>query len=261
MVAKKLFSSRQAAILTQVKHRGRVLVDELAEIFSTTPQTIRKDLQALADANKVMRFHGGASLLTGLEYTDFEVRKKINATEKQGIGKTVASQIPNNTTVMINGGTTTTAVAAELKHHTGLKIVADNISIANDLRLFEGLEIIVPAGVVRRSDGAVLGETAVDFIRMFRADIAVIGTAAISEDGTLLDYDLREANVARAIIECSAHVILATDTSKFMSKGPVRIGHLSQVDTLVTDARDNPQIASLCHEHGVDLIVDNRIIS
>jgi len=201
-----------------------------------------------------MRFHGGASLLTSLEYTDFEIRRKIADQEKQAIGKAVASLIPNNIALMINAGTTTAAVALQLKHHTGLKIVPDNVSIANDLRLFEGIEIMVPSGVVRRSDGAILGETAVDFIRMFRADISVIGAAAISRDGALLDYDLREANVARAIIECSEHVILAADSTKFLGKGPVQISHLSHVDTLVTDQCKDSNLIELCKKHDVDLI-------
>jgi DeoR family glycerol-3-phosphate regulon repressor len=248
------FSSRQAAILNHIKHEGRVLVDDLAETFSTTPQTIRKDLQSLADAGKIMRFHGGASLRTGLEYTEFDIRRKIFPDQKEAIGKAVASLIPNNIALMINAGTTTAAVSRELKHHTGLKIVTDNVSIANDLRLFEGVEVMVPAGIVRRSDGAVLGGTAVDFIRMFRADIAVIGAAAISHDGALLDYDLREANVARAIIENSHQVILAADSSKFDNSGPVQVGHISQVNTLVTDQCSNLAIIELCKTHKVDLI-------
>lgn len=247
-------SARQTAILALIKQQGRVQVEYLADTFSTTPQTIRKDLQVLADANKVMRFHGGASLLTSLEYTEFEIRRKIGVKEKQAIGKAVANIIPNNIALMINTGTTTEAFAIHLKHHTGLKIVPDNVNLANDLRLFEGLEIMVPAGVVRRSDGAILGETAVDFIRMFRADIGVIGAAAVSSDGSLLDYDLREANVARAIIENSQHVILAADSSKFISRGPVQIGHLSQIDTLVTNQCDNLAIVDLCQEHQVNLI-------
>ncbi len=247
-------SKRQTVILEHIKLQGSVQVEELAELVGTTPQTIRKDLQELADANKIVRFHGGASLLTGLEYTDFEIRRKIFPRKKEAIGKAVANRIPNNIALMINAGTTTAAVSNELKHHAGLKIVTDNVSVANDLRLFEGVEVMVPAGVVRRSDGAILGETAVDFIRMFRADIGVIGTAAISRDGALLDYDLREANVARAIIENSNHVILAADSSKFGSSGPVQIGHLSQVDTLITDRCNDSAFSEICKIHHVDII-------
>ncbi len=87
--------------------------------------------------------------------------------------------------------------------------------------------MIIPGGNVRCSDGVILGETAVDFISQFRADIAIIGAAAISDDGTLLDYDLREAHICHTIIENARHIILASDSSKFGSSTMVKTGHLS----------------------------------
>lgn len=248
------FNSRQMAILGQTRQRGRVFVDELAELYSTTPQTIRKDLQVLADAGEIMRFHGGASLLAGIEYTSFEIRRNIAAAQKDLIGQMVAKHIPNNVALMINIGTTTAAVAKHLSMHVGVKVVTDNVNIANELRLFSGVEVMVPGGVVRRSDGAILGGAAVDFIRQFRADIAVIGAAAIAQDGALLDYDLREAHVARAIIENAHHVILAADSSKFDRSAPIRIGSLSQVHTFVTDRCRSQAISDLCNKHQIELI-------
>ena len=252
------FNTRQVAILGQVRQRGRIFVDELAALYATTPQTIRKDLQLLADAHEVMRFHGGASLLAGIEYTGFETRRNIAAVEKDLIGQAVANRIPNNVALMINIGTTTAAVARHLKVHVGLKVVTDNVNIANELRTYPGVEVLVPGGVVRRSDGAILGEAAVDFIRQFRADIAVIGAAAVAKDGALLDYDLREAHVARSIIENAHHVIMAADGSKFGRSAPVCVGHLSQVHTLVTDRCDNEAIAALCAKHQIDLVEARR---
>lgn len=248
------FNPRQVAILGQVRQRGRVFVDELAELYSTTPQTIRKDLQVLSDAGEIMRFHGGASLLAGIEYTSFEVRRNIATAQKDLIGQTVAQHIPNNAALMINVGTTTAAVAKHLNMHVGMKVVTDNVNIANELRLFPGVEAMVPGGVIRRSDGAILGGAAVDFIRQFRADIAVIGAVAIAGDGALLDYDLREAHVARAMIENAHHVILAADSSKFERSAPVCIGNLSQVHTFVTDQCRNQVILDLCSKHQIELI-------
>jgi len=250
-------SSRQNAIFQHVRRNGRVLVEELVEMFGTTPQTIRKDLQVLADANKVMRFHGGAALLAGVEYTSFEARKHMAAKEKEVIGKAVAKLIPNNIVLMLNIGTTTAAVAQQLKYHAELKIITDNVNIANDLRTFAGINVMVPGGSVRRSDGAIIGEAAVEFLSQFRADIAVIGTAAIGADGTLFDYDLREAHVARAIIKNSRHVILAADHTKFDCSAPVQIGHLSQVDMLVSDDCTNSTILALCDQYDVELVNAN----
>ena len=250
-------SPRQTAIFQHVRRNGRVLVEELVEMFETTPQTIRKDLQALADANKVMRFHGGAALLAGVEYTSFEARKHMAAKEKELIGKTVSQLIPNNTVLMLNIGTTTAAVAQQLRHHAQLKVITDNVSIANELRTFSGINVMVPGGSVRRSDGAIIGEAAVEFLSQFRADIAVIGTAAIGGDGTLFDYDLREAHVARAIIQNSRHVILAADHTKFDCSAPVQIGHLSQVDKLVTDDCTSSSLLALCEKYNVELVNAN----
>ena len=249
-----ILTARQNAILNQIRQQGRVLVGDLADAFRTTPQTIRKDLAALSDERLVLRFHGGATLIAGAEYTRFEVRQRIAAAQKEAIGNRVAELIPNNVGVLINVGTTTAAVARALQFHVGLTVVTDNVSIANKLRTFSGVEVMVPGGAVRGSDGAIVGGAAVEFIRLFYADYAVIGAAALAENGALLDFDLREASVARAILDNARHIILAADSSKFARSAPVRIGHLSQVDSFVTDISADQALRALCEEHEVELI-------
>jgi len=247
--------ARQAAILKHLQTSGRAAVDELADAFETTPQTIRKDLNALATVNQVIRFHGGAALIAGTEYAGFSVRVEIAREEKESIAAAVAAKIPNNTTVFINSGTTTAKVAMRLSHHVGLKVVTDSVFLANEIRSFPGLEVMVPGGVVRKADGAIFGQETVDFIRQFRVDFAVIGAAAIATDGALLDYDLREASVARAIIQNSRNVILSADSTKFGRAAPVCIGQIEQVDTLVTDKSCPAELRALCAHKGVDLLV------
>ena len=88
-----------------------------------------------------------------------------------------------------------------LRGKQGLLAITNNINVVNILQGYEQIEVIVAGGVVRHSDGGVVGEAAVDFIRQFKVDYAVIGTSAIDEDGTLLDFDYREVKVAQAIIE------------------------------------------------------------
>jgi DeoR family glycerol-3-phosphate regulon repressor len=246
-------TTRQNAILNQVRQQGRVIVGDLAQAFRTTPQTIRKDLEALAAAHLVVRFHGGASLISGTEYTSFDVRKNIATAQKEAIGLKAAELIPNNVAVMINAGTTTAAVARALKGHVGLKIITDNVSMANSLRKYSGVDVMVPGGAVRGSDGAIVGGAAVEFIRQFYADYAVISAAAMGEAGDLFDFDIRESTVARAIIENSKHIILAADRTKFDRTAPVRVGQLSQVHSFVTDICDNERLKGLCEHHEVDL--------
>jgi DeoR family glycerol-3-phosphate regulon repressor len=249
-----LLSARQTEIMALAKEQGRVLVDELAARFAVTPQTIRKDLNDLCDIRALNRIHGGAVFPSGNENVKYEARRSMAATEKQEIGRAAAELIPDNSSLFINIGTTTEAVGDALVDHRELMVITNNINVANRLRVFPSIEVVIAGGVVRGSDGGVVGEAAVDFIRQFKVDFAVIGVSAIDEDGALLDFDFREVKVAQAIIANARHVILVSDASKFERTAPVRIGHISQVQTFITDRCPSGSIRSICAENGVKLI-------
>jgi DeoR family glycerol-3-phosphate regulon repressor len=247
-------SPRQNDIVDLARSVGRVSVDDLARRFNVTPQTIRKDLTELCSRRILARLHGGACVSSGVENLDYEARRHLAAEEKRAIGVKVAELIPNNCSLFINIGTTTEAVAQALINHSGLLVITNNLNVANILYAQERIEVIIAGGPVRRSDGGVTGAAAVDFIRQFKVDYAVIGASAIDEDGALLDFDYREVRVSQAIIENSRHVILASDGLKFERAAPIRIGHLSQIQTFVTDALPSPSIAALCHAQGVQVV-------
>ncbi|RCW23437.1 DeoR family transcriptional regulator [Ciceribacter lividus] len=247
-------TGRQAEIVEMAKANGRVLVEELALRFSVTPQTIRKDLNDLCDARVLSRIHGGATLPSGTVNMKYEARRQIAAQEKQAIGIAAAKLISNNASLFINIGTTTEAVGEALAGHQELMIITNNINVANKLRLLPAIEVVIAGGVVRASDGGIVGEAAVDFIRQFKVDYAVIGASAIDADGALLDYDFREVKVAQAIIANARHVILVADSTKFERTAPVRIGHLSQVHTFITDHCPLESIRRICSENNVELI-------
>lgn len=245
---------RHAAILDLAKEHGRVLVEELADHFHVTPQTIRKDLNDLCDQRLLSRIHGGAVLPSGIENMEYEARRKIASDEKDAIGRAAASLIPDNASLFINIGTTTEAVSRALLDRSGLMVITNNINVANRLRVYPSLEVVIAGGVVRGSDGGIVGEAAVDFIRQFKVDYAVIGTSAIDHDGALLDFDFREVKVAQAIIANARHVILVADSTKFERTAPVRIGHLSQVNTFITDRCKIEGIRAICEEADVRLL-------
>jgi DeoR family transcriptional regulator, glycerol-3-phosphate regulon repressor len=247
-------SERQNEILSLARAHGRVLVEELAERFSVSPQTIRKDLNVLCEARLLGRMHGGASLASGIENLEYEARRKMAALAKEAIGRAAASLIPDGASLFINIGTTTEAVSAALADRTGLMVITNNINVANRLRIRPGIEVIIAGGVVRPSDGGIVGEAAVDFIRQFKVDFAVIGVSAIDDDGALLDFDYREVKVAQAILANARHVVLVADASKFERSAPVRIAHLSNVHSFVTDRCDKEEIRRICTEHSIRLV-------
>ena len=251
-------STRQSEILDVAKSEGRVLVEDLAQRFSVTPQTIRKDLNDLCDGRLLLRVHGGATLPAATENVKYEARRSIAAAEKQAIGRAAAALISDSASLFINIGTTTEAVGEALLDHSELMVITNNINVANRLRLSSSIEVVIAGGVVRRSDGGIVGEAAVDFIRQFKVDYAVIGASAIDADGALLDYDFREVKVAQAIIANARHVILVADSTKFERTAPVRIGHLSQVHTFITDDCRLASLRRIAAENDVRLIETSR---
>ncbi len=245
---------RHAEIIDIAKLEGRVLVDDLSSRFKVSPQTIRKDLNELCERKYLSRIHGGALFPSGTENMEYEQRRLISEKEKEAIGKAAAELIPDNASLFINIGTTTEAVSQALLQHQGLMVITNNINVANRLRVFPQFEVVIAGGVVRTSDGGIVGEAAVDFIRQFKVDYAVVGASAMDQNGALLDYDFREVKVARAIMENARHVILVADSTKLERTAPVRIGHLSKVDTFVTDYCPLDRVRRICKESEVTLI-------
>jgi DeoR family glycerol-3-phosphate regulon repressor len=244
---------RHAEIVELARREGGVVVEDLASRFAVSVQTIRKDLNELTGRGTLKRVHGGAVYPSSVENMEYEARRRIAATQKDAIGQAAARLIPNDASVFLNIGTTTEAVAQCLSGHSGLMVITNNINVANRLRIYPGIEVVIAGGVVRASDGGIVGEAAVDFFRQFKADYAVVGASAIDAEGALLDFDFREVKVAQAIIANARHVVLVADSSKFERTAPVRIGHLSAIGTFVTDACP-PAIRRMCAKSDVRLI-------
>ncbi len=247
-------SDRQNEILSIARTTGRVGVEELAERFAVTPQTIRRDLNELCDRNILTRTHGGAMVSSSVENISYAARRLIAAAQKQAIGAAAAALIPDHSSLFINIGTTTEEVAHRLTFHQDLLVITNNINVALTLYPSPAIKVVIAGGPVRSSDGAVVGSAAVDLIRQFKVDTAIIGASAIEEDGSLLDFDPLEVNVSRAIIENARRVILVCDQMKIGRAAPVRIGHMAQIHTFVTDHLHAPRLRATCAAHGVAVI-------
>jgi len=244
-------SPRQTEIVKLARSAGRVAVDDLVTRFEVTPQTIRKDLNELCELGVLQRFHGGAMFAAGVANVGYESRRNISSEAKRMIGERTAQLIPNNCSLFINIGTTTEEVARALGDHQGLMVITNNLNVAQLLRGQPHIEVIVAGGVLRHSDGGVVGEAAVEFIRQFKVDFAVMGVSGIDTDGSLLDYDFREVSVSRAIMAASRRSILVADAMKFSRSAPVRIDHIADLDFLVTDQAPEAEFSRICAENNV----------
>jgi DeoR family glycerol-3-phosphate regulon repressor len=247
---------RQLTLLSVVQAQGAVTVEQLAETLGVTLQTVRRDVQRLADEGLLARFHGGVRVPSSTtENIAHQQRESLHAEGKQRIARCIAQAVPNDCSLILNIGTTTEAIARALLKHSGLRVITNNLNVASILSANPRSEVIVVGGVVRGLDQGIVGEAAVDFIRQFKVDIALIGISGIEADGTLRDYDYREVKVSQTIMSHAREVWLAADASKFNRPAMVEVARLSQVDRLFTDAQPPEPFPALLADAQVRLDV------
>lgn len=247
---------RHEAILLLVQQQGYVSTDALVDYFQVTPQTIRRDLNELAEKNQLQRHHGGAALIASSAVnTGYVERKNSYLDQKARIGACAAQLIPDGATLFIDIGTTPEAVAQALLNHKNLRVVTNNLNVAVILSKKPDCTLILAGGEVRNGDGGIVGEATLDFIAQFRLDYGILGISSIDTDGSLLEFDYHEVRTKQAIIQNSRQTILVSDHSKFQRNAMVNLGHLSLINHLVTDLTPPSSIMSLIEENDIELHV------
>lgn len=246
-------NQRQKEIVELAKIEGFVSIESLATRFQVTTQTIRRDINALCDMSLLRRYHGGAGAPTTAENLPYDRRRKMAQEEKSKIAKLVANHIPNKASLFIDVGTTCEEIARALMDHHGLRIVTNNLHVAQLMAYRADFEVIITGGVVRSRDRAVVGEAAIDFIGQFHVDFGLLGISAIGEDGSLRDFDYRKVKVSQAIMANSKSIFLAADQSKFSRDAMVRSGSLGDIDALFICGGMPADLKTLCQRKNVQI--------
>lgn len=247
-------ANRHDKILNLLNSQERVEVEDLAALFGVSLQTIRTDLRDLAARGALSRVHGGAVRVSSAANRAYAERRKLNAAAKQAMATLLAEVIPDNCSLALNIGTSTEQAARALENHRGLTVLSNNINIINLMMGGETKELILAGGTVRQSDGAIIGEDAVEFISRYKVDYAIIGASALDEDGAVLDHDAREVSVARAILKNARTTILLCDGSKFARSAPVRICGLPDLDVIITDQMPPPSFCKAASTAGTRIL-------
>ena len=238
-----------------VEQNGKVTIEELLSVFDVSPQTARRDLSELADEGLVERVYGGAIRTSALSNIEYAERRQLNEEGKIAIGSACAEMIPSGSSIFINIGTTTEAVARELKNQSNMLAVTNSIHVANILGRNENCEILVAGGRLRRADGGLLGNLTTQVMGQFKFDIAVISCAGIDADGDLLEFDLQETGATQAIIAQARRVYVVADHTKIGRSAPGKIGSLRDVHTLFTDADLPLELSEKCAEWNTNVAV------
>ena len=249
-----MLNKRHAEILKVLEEQGTVSISALAERLSVSLETIRRDVKPLTDMGTVMRVHGAVGLAGQVGEAPFQRRMRDNAAAKRAIARAAAALIHDGDSVMLDTGTTTSFLARELTQRRRLTVVTNSSDIARTLATVNGNRVYMAGGELRSDSGAAFGQSALDFIRPFTVTHAVISAGAIDARG-VMDYDLAEAEFARAVLACGEHRITVTDATKFGRRGLITVAGFDAIDTLVTDQTPNAEIGAAITQGGASVIV------
>ena len=229
---------RQQAMAQLVAERGRVSVAEISEQFDVTTETVRRDLSVLERIGLLRRVHGGAVPATALAVMEAGLGERDQAytSEKDRIARAALDQLPAASgTVLLDAGSTTSRLASLLPRDLRLTVVTHAVPVAARLAGSPQVELHLLPGRVRSTTQAAVGAETVEALHRLRADVAFLGTNALSIDHGLSTPDHEEAATKRAMVTSARRVVCLADSSKVGSESPVRFAELTEVDVLVTD--------------------------
>lgn len=251
----ELLNPRQAEILRQVRSQGRCGIGALAERLQVSEETVRRDVRALAEQGLVQKQHGWVALPEPATEPPLHSRMLENAEAKRRIAHLAARQIEDGEPIMLDTGSTTIYVARELATRRNLVSVTNSTEAARVLAAAPGAQVYLAGGNLRADDGAVFGPEANAFVGRYIARSAILSIGGIDPDHGLLNYDVREAEFAQAVIDRVNRVIVVADHTKFGRRGFARVCGIERVDLLVTDLPPPAEVGRKLAEAGVRVLV------
>lgn len=228
-------NERQLHILNWVQQCDLLLVEDMVERFGVSSQTIRKDINQLAERHLVRRQHGGIAPVSTAENLPFANRQFLNREAKEHIAQSVAAAIPNGASVFLGIGTTVECVAKALLDHQDLQVFTNNLTVATLFAPYPEIPVRITAGRMRHRHCDLVGSDALESMRKYVFDYGILGCGGLHEDFGILDFDPDEASLSRTLIEQSRHVFLVADQFKWGRKASARVATFDCVETLFTD--------------------------
>lgn len=239
-----LAKQRQERILDEVRRTGGARVSDLVDLLAVSDMTIRRDIATLARKGLVARVHGGATAITGRSADEpgFAVKSGLQTDEKAAIALAASRLVEPGDSVAISGGTTTYAVALELREVPDLTVVTNSVPVGDVLHSAgrDDLTVVLTGGVRTPSD-ALVGPVAVAALHTLHVDWLFLGVHGFDERAGFSTPNLEEAETNRALVASARRVVVVADSTKWGVVGLSSIARLDEVDVLVTDSGLDPE--------------------
>jgi DeoR/GlpR family transcriptional regulator of sugar metabolism len=233
-----LKKERQAFILHQINLHNKVLSSNLSTEISVSEDTIRRDLQELADSGKVIKVHGGA-LSHSFDHYYSPGTHVYSHSAKKTIAQKAVSLLQDGMFVLTTGGTTIIELAKNLPPSLRATFISGSIPVLLEYIRHPTIEVIVIGDKVSKNAKITTGGEALSRIRQIRADVCFLGVNALDPSAGLTDNDWDVVQVKKAMIESARQVVCLSIAEKLSSVQPIHVCDISKIHTLITELPEN----------------------
>jgi len=249
-----LIEERRQHILSLIQKNGRVLVDELSKDLNLSKITIRKDLDYLEAKELLMRTHGGALPAQAGALSDPTIQEKeeLHHEEKVRIAEAAAGMVSEGQCIILDSGTTTTAIARAISPFKHLTVITNALNIATELARSES-EVILIGGTLRKNSLSVVGPLAEDVLKEIHADIVFLGVDGFDLNVGLTTPNVLEARVNRAMVSAAEKVVAVCDSSKFNRRSLSLIVGTSAIHHVITDSKLSADEIKAIQDAGIEV--------
>lgn len=248
-----LKKERQAYILHQVNLHNKVLSSTLSVDIQVSEDTIRRDLQELADEGKVIKVHGGA-----LSHSFSQVHFPPNEVYSQGLKKKIAqkaiSLIQNGMFILTSGGTTIVEMARSLPPQLKATFISGSIAAILEYMHHPNIDVIIIGDKISKNSKITVGTEAIAKIKQIRPDICFLGTNAIDLQHGITDSDWEVVQLKRAMIESSQRVVCLAIAEKINTFQPIHVCDVTKIDTLITELPADDPLLRPYSEAGIKVL-------
>jgi DeoR family transcriptional regulator, ulaG and ulaABCDEF operon transcriptional repressor len=247
---------RERTILSIVGKRGFVSIRELDRKLTASPATLRRDLDRLEIAGRIVRVHGGAKMPGAAMRSPQGVRvnenKARNTAAEAAIGKAAARLCSPGESIIIDAGSATLQMCPHLEG-LHLEVVTNSLDIVSALLSQSTTRISMPAGALYRKQNILLSPFNDDGASHYFASKVFVGAASVSPLG-LMQTDLILLQAERRLMARASQVILLVDSAKFRSPIGEAVCPLSESMTVITDDAISDPHAKFVEGSGARLI-------
>lgn len=249
---------RQRFILNAVRDKPVVTVREIVDMTGASEATIRRDISALDNDQKLRRVHGGAEALSppqvvGLSGRPFSVNATLHSAKKKAIARAAAAICKDGEPIIINGGTTTFQMVHFLDQHR-MTILTNSFPIAEHLLKHSKNHVMLPGGTVYREQNIILSPFENDVTANFYAKRMFIGAQGLGPMG-MMERDPLLIQAERKLINQADELIVLVDSSKFTQRSSLILCALQKISKVITDDDIADQDLKMLENAGVEVIV------